>query len=87
MGMPSLTVYPINWFRIIIDLEKAGLSDLEIAQKVGCAKSAISDLKGDREPLHTLGEKLRTLHQIHCLSVQPMRHVTPSAFSSVLPST
>lgn len=71
--MLSLTVYPVNWFRIIVDLERAGLTDTEIAKRIGCHKGNISKYKGGTEPLHNTGEKLRHLHHVHCLSVQAPR--------------
>lgn len=74
----NLTVYPVNWFRIIVDLERAGLSDTEIAKRIGCHKGNISKYKGGTEPLHTTGERLRHLHHIHCLSVQAPKRVVPS---------
>lgn len=84
--MPSLTVYPLNWFRIIVELEKAGLSDTKIAEEVGCDKSRIARYKGGAEPLHVTGEKLRTLHHLHCLSVQPVRQIVQPFFASTLRS-
>lgn len=63
-------VYPVNWFRIIADLERAGFTDVQIAKEIGLdSPSSITKYKTNEvEPLHLTGERLRDLHLKHCLS-------------------
>ena len=65
-----MTVYPLNWFRLISDLERAGLKDAQIAKEVGLkSPSSISKYKtAEAEPGHLIGEKLRALHMKYCLA-------------------
>lgn len=62
------SVYPINWFRLIADIERSGLTDSQIATEIGCSPSDISKYKAETEPMHLTGEKLRALHLRRCLS-------------------
>lgn len=53
----------MNWRLIISDIQKHGLTQEEIAKKVGCRQSSISDLKCERvkDPLSSLGVPLLKL--------------------------
>lgn len=50
---------PIDWFRVLADLKRAGLSLETIAGKVGVSKSAVVGWKNlFAEPKHGDGERL-----------------------------
>lgn len=54
----------MNWKNVIADLEESGLKQEEIAEKVGCSQSHISDLKTGRRGKRMgfqLGEALKSL--------------------------
>lgn len=55
----------MNWRLIISDIQKHGLTQEQIAKKVGCRQSSISDLKCERvkDPLSSLGVPLLELLQ------------------------
>ena len=51
----------VNWFLIIIDLERAGYSHSAIAAAIGSAKSTVQGWKGGATPKWDEGEKLLAL--------------------------
>lgn len=68
----SVTVYRINWFRIIVELQKSGMTFHDIRRETGICAGSISAYKqGTSEPRHSAGEKLLALHRMRCLSPDP----------------
>lgn len=52
-----------NFKRIIRDLQRAGWSQLAIADKTGTTQTNISQLLRGREPRYFLGSRLVDLHE------------------------
>lgn len=48
----------IDWFRVIVDLGRAGMSYRALAESVGVSKSAVMGWVGGAEPKHADGERL-----------------------------
>lgn len=55
-----------DWFRLIADLDRVGVSNKAVAEKVGVAPSSLAAWKRGSEPLHSHGESLKALHAQHC---------------------
>ena len=60
--------YPIansRWSSMLRDLKRAGMTQMQIAERCGCEQSAVSALSNGRaeEPRHTLGERIIALHR------------------------
>lgn len=71
----------IDWFRVLMDLKRAGLSLEAIAAKVGVSKSAVIGWKNlFAEPKHGDGERLIWLwmaHTDHLRTELPLEGDTP----------
>jgi predicted transcriptional regulator len=54
----------MDWQKLIGDLQEAGLSQVEIAQKCGCSQPTINDLSTgkNKNPRYSIGDALRRLH-------------------------
>lgn len=56
----------VDWFRVIVDLERAGMSHVRIADAVGISQARIQAYKnGLGEPKHRVGSGLVTLWVRH----------------------
>lgn len=55
----------MQWKNIISDLKASGLTQMQIAEKCGCAQSTISEMAtdGDRTPRFPIGAALLDLHK------------------------
>lgn len=55
----------MNWQKIIRDLTDFGLTQADIAEKIGVSQPTVSDLKNGniKEPLHSKGVALVGLHK------------------------
>lgn len=55
----------MDWQKIVIDLVSLGMTQAEIAEKIGVSQPTISDLKNGniKEPLHSKGCALIGLHK------------------------
>ena len=58
----------MNWSELIRELQSTGLTQMEIAARVGTTQPVISDLKRGTipEPRYTLATKLLALHRKVC---------------------
>lgn len=58
----------INWREIIFDLQKAGLKNVQIAERLGIPASTISGLKNEmwNEPRYSTGCKILALRKLCC---------------------
>ncbi len=54
-------VFPVDWFRVLVDLKRAGFSTYGISQETGIPKATIQGYKAGAEPSHENGEKLVAL--------------------------
>ena len=52
----------IDWFRVIAEIERAGIPDAEQAKRIGVPRSTLRGWKGGSEPLYKHGEALLTLY-------------------------
>lgn len=55
-----------DWFRLLTELQRAGMSHSKVAATLGCSISTVIGWKCGSEPLHSTGEALRALHARHC---------------------
>ena len=57
----------MQWKNIISDLKASGLTQMQIAEKCGCAQSTISEMStdGNRIPSFPIGAALLDLHKKH----------------------
>lgn len=57
---------PINWNKLITELESSGMSQREIGDEVDLTQGAISQLKTieGREPAYKVGARLVELHKL-----------------------
>jgi predicted transcriptional regulator len=55
----------MQWKNIISDLKASGLTQMQIAERCGCAQSTISEMStdGDRTPSFPIGAALLDLHK------------------------
>ena len=55
----------MQWKNIISDLKASGLTQMQIAERCGCAQSTISEMStdGDRIPSFPIGAALLDLHK------------------------
>ena len=53
-----------NWKTVIVEIQhKLGLTETQLAKRVGCSQPAINRIKsGKRRPMYELGAKLVSLH-------------------------
>jgi hypothetical protein len=57
----------VDWWRVIVDLNRAGWSDERIGKECGCDRSTVTRLRNDfeysiaREPLYRLGVAILAL--------------------------
>jgi len=63
-----VTDYPReDWFRLLTDLQRAGVSHAKVAAELGCSISTVIRWKSGTEPLHAAGQALKALHAEHCV--------------------
>lgn len=56
-----------DWFRIITDLTRKGMTEREIEERIGAGKSSVNHYKSQgREPLYSTGAALVALHAEVC---------------------
>lgn len=55
-----------DWFRILADLERVGISNAEVARLLDVGRWKVSDWKSGIEPNYYYGDQLVTLHIKHC---------------------
>ena len=53
----------MNWKQIILDLEESGMSLYKIGLAVGLQRGQVVAIKEGREPKHSTGMKLISLHR------------------------
>lgn len=53
--------FAIDWFRVIVDLGRAGLSYRAIADRIGCGKNTVAGWANGAEPRHSDGQALLAL--------------------------
>lgn len=53
-----IVVHRVDWFRILIDLERAGLTQQEVADVTGIPRSTLKAYKDATEPSYFNGEVL-----------------------------
>ena len=60
-------MFAMQWKNIISDLKASGLTQMQIAEKCGCAQSTISEMAtdGNRIPSFPIGAALLDLHKKH----------------------
>lgn len=51
----------VHWFRVLVDLNRAGYSTREFAHAIGVPRSTITGWKAGAEPRHSDGERLLRL--------------------------
>lgn len=56
--MPLVATFRVDWFRVITDITRTGVTLYEIASEVGVSKSAVCGWKSGAEPKHGDGENL-----------------------------
>jgi predicted transcriptional regulator len=63
----------MDWQRLVLDIQGAGLTQTEIAVRTESSQASISDLlRGKvRDPRWSLGERLRALHALQCRPLAP----------------
>ena len=78
----------MDWKLLISELTSRGLSQPQIAAKVGCGQATISDLASARtkEPRHSLGQALIALHDCAVNSPQPTTEPAAAAMVPLLQS-
>lgn len=60
-----------DWFRILADLDRAGISNAEIARRLNVPRSTVTHWKRPNvEPSYHYGNLLITLHAQHCAFVK-----------------
>ena len=55
----------MNWKKIIRDLQAAGITQVQIAERCNCAQTTISDIVNGRteQPSYSIGAALVALHK------------------------
>lgn len=48
----------VDWFRLLADLKRAGLSMYAVAELTGIPRTTISNYQNGAEPRHSIGEAL-----------------------------
>ena len=64
---------PRNWFRLLADLNHAGVTNQDVAEILGVAKNSVYGWKMGADPGHSLGEALLKLHRRKCAKRKPRR--------------
>lgn len=66
MNAPVLT--RIDWFRVIVDLERSGMSQADIGERIGRSQQMVNVYKTvpDAEPRFAVGMALLQLWQHRC---------------------
>lgn len=61
-----------DWFRVIVEIERSGMSHVEIGARIGRSSGQVQNYKSipDTEPRHSVGELLLALWRERC-SVKP----------------
>lgn len=66
-----MTDYPReDWFRLLTDLQRAGVSHAKVAAILGISLGTLDGWKRGSEPRHCLGQALKALHAQHCVVVR-----------------
>lgn len=55
-----------NWFRILAELDRAGVSNAEVARTLNVPRWKVHDWKMGAEPTYYDGDRLVTLHIKNC---------------------
>lgn len=55
-----------DWFRILTELDRAGLNNERVAIILGVSKNTVAGWKKGAEPRHFLGVSLLGLYERHC---------------------
>ena len=55
-----------DWFRVLGELDAAGMSNARVADLLGVAKNTVYGWKMGADPTHALGETLLALHASRC---------------------
>jgi hypothetical protein len=66
MAVENLDEPPVEWTRILDDLNAAGFSDYKIALTLGCDSSTVSGWHKGSEPRYGYGAALLRLHARAC---------------------
>lgn len=63
----------IDWFRLLADLRKLGLTEQHIANETGIPRSTLLGWKQGSQPRHHEGERLIAMWRLHMVPPLPMR--------------
>lgn len=58
-----------DWFRIIADLDRAGVPNAKLAKLLGHSESTVNRWKQGSEPKHSDGELIIALHHQLCANL------------------
>lgn len=61
-SLPEMSDSPVNWFRIITELDQAGVNNSEVGRRLGRAASTVFRWKMGREPGYEDGKRLLEIH-------------------------
>lgn len=63
----------VDWFRLIADLRKTGLTESHISNDTGIPRTTLVGWKQGSQPRHHEGERLIALWRQHMVPPLPMR--------------
>lgn len=71
----------MNWSQLITDLQNHGFTQPQIAARVGCGQTTVSELlRGNTtEPRYSLGQALIQLHRVTVPAKKPARQPAATA--------
>lgn len=65
-----------NWFQILDELKRAGISNAEVARRLNVTPPAVDRWKSGGEPSHYYGELILALYKRHCVQRMPANIAT-----------
>lgn len=65
---------PVDWFRLLCDLQGFGYSNADVARAINVAPSTLAEWKQGIEPKFENGRALVTLHARICCAPTEIRH-------------
>jgi len=76
-----MNTFRINWQAVMAGLKSAGITQPEIALRLGCGQATLSDLSRGKtlDPRFTLAAGLLRLAREHGVEVQPLEAVREAA--------
>ncbi len=70
---------PVDWFRLLVDLQGFGWSNADVARAINVAPSTLAEWKQGIEPKFENGRALVILHASVCVVKPEIRHTESSA--------